>query len=177
MFDREMIAQALGFLSFALGMIGFYQKDDKKLKIIMTIFSLNHMIHYLLLGSILSALSALLAALRNGIAIYISSKVFATIFIIISVSLGGYLANSIWDMWAILGMSIGTYAVFVLKGVQMRIAFLIGATCWLTNNIIVGSIGGTLLEGTLICVNLVTIIRLLRDQKLAKVLKEKALVE
>jgi len=66
-----------------------------------------------------------------------------------------------------LGMSIGTYAVFVLKGIQMRIAFILGAICWLINNILVGSIGGILLEATLISVNITTIIRLLREQKLS----------
>lgn len=48
---------------------------------------------------------------------------------------------------------LGTYSVFVLKGIQMRVGFLLGAMCWLTNNIIVGSVGGSLLEATLICVN------------------------
>ncbi|EEX36124.1 hypothetical protein VIB_002438 [Vibrio metschnikovii CIP 69.14] len=60
---------------------------------------------------------------------------------------------------------IGTFAIFMLRGVSMRIAFLIGACCWLTNNILIGSIGGTLLELTVIMVNSVTIYRLLRDQK------------
>lgn len=168
MIDQPFIAQLLGFASFAIGMYAFYQKDDKKLKIIMFIFSLNHTLHYLLLGSMVSALSALLSALRTGLSIYISSKWLAFAFITVSLTSGIYLADSIWDMWAILGMSIGTYSFFVLKGIQMRIGFLIGAMCWLTNNILVGSIGGILLEATLISVNLVTIIRLLQDKNKAK---------
>ncbi len=56
----------------------------------------------------------------------------------------------------------------------MRIGFLLGAMCWLINNILVGSIGGALLEATLITVNVTTIIRLLRDNRLAVELKEKA---
>jgi hypothetical protein len=55
----------------------------------------------------------------------------------------------------------------MLRGIQMRIAFLIGACCWLTNNILVGSIGGTLLELTVITVNSLTIFRMLREQKRA----------
>ena len=66
-----------------------------------------------------------------------------------------------------LGMCIGTYSFFVLKGIQMRVGFLIGAICWLINNILVGSIGGTFLEATLISVNITTIIRLLRDKRSA----------
>jgi hypothetical protein len=42
---------------------------------------------------------------------------------------------------------------------------LIGAVFWLANNILVGSIGGTLLELTNITVNGVTVIRLWRDKR------------
>lgn len=164
MLDQQFAAQALGFFSFVLGIYAFYQKDDRKLKIIMVIFNLNHLIHFILLGSIVSALSTLLSAIRTTTAIYISSVRVAAVFIIIGLSSAFYLADSIWDLWSMLGMSIGTYAVFVLKGIQMRIAFLLGAICWLINNILVGSIGGVLLEATLISVNIITIIRLLRDQ-------------
>jgi len=161
--DQQLAAQVLGFFSFVLGIYAFYQKDDKKLKIIMVIFNLNHLVHFILLGSIVSALSTLLSAIRTTTAIYISSARVAALFIIIGLSGAAYLADSIWDLWSMLGMSIGTYAVFVLKGIQMRIAFILGAICWLINNILVGSIGGILLEATLISVNITTIIRLLRE--------------
>ena len=159
------LAQVVGYISFILGISTFYQKDDRKLKIVMVVFNLNHMLHYLLLGSIVSALSALLSALRSATAIYVSSKVVAGIFIFISLVSGVWLSNSIWEFWPILGTIIGTYSVFILKGIQMRIGFLIGATCWLVNNMLVGSIGGTLLEVTLISVNVMTIFRLLKDQQ------------
>ena len=127
-----------------------------------------------LLGSIVSALSALLSAIRTTTSIYISSSKVAVLFIILGLCSGFYLADRIWDLWAVLGMSFGTYAVFVLKGIQMRIGFLLGAMCWLINNILVGSIGGVLLEATLITVNVTTIIRILRDNRLAVELKDKA---
>lgn len=165
MLDQYLIAQGLGFVSFALGIWAFYQKDDKKLKIIMLIFNLNHLLHFILLGSIVSALSASLAALRTATAIYISSKLVAAVFIAIGLTSGLYLADSAVDLWPMVGMMIGTYSVFVLKGIQMRIGFLMGAVCWLINNILVGSIGGTLLEATLLCVNGITVWRLLREKK------------
>ncbi|CAG23596.1 putative membrane protein [Photobacterium profundum SS9] len=152
-------------MSFALGISTFYQKDDRKLKMVMLIFNLNHLLHFLLLGSMVSALSALLSAVRTATALYVSSKVVAAAFITISLVSGIWLSDTIWDLWPILGTIIGTYSVFVLKGIQMRIGFLVGATCWLINNILVGSIGGTLLEVTVICVNVITVSRLLRDQR------------
>ncbi len=158
-------AQALGFVSFALGISTFYQKDDRKLKIIMLIFNINHLIHFFLLGSMTSALSAALSAARTGTSIFTSSKYIAAIFVFLGLGLALRVAENWWDLWPILGTVIGTYAVFMLKGIAMRIAFLTGAICWLINNIIVGSIGGTMLEATLICVNLLTIYRLIGDKK------------
>jgi hypothetical protein len=166
------LAQALGLVSFALGISTFYQKDDRKLKIIMLIFNMNHLFHYLLLGSMTSALSAALSAARTGTSIYTSSRYVAAVFIVLGLSLGLSISNHWWDMWPIVGTVIGTFAVFMLRGIAMRIAFLVGGVCWLINNIIVGSIGGTMLEATLICVNLLTMYRLVRDEKKAAIPSE-----
>lgn len=157
------LAQALGFLSFGLGISTFYQKNDRHLKILMLVFNLNHLLHFLLLGSMLSALSALLSALRTTTSIFTSSKWVAAIFILIGIVSGLGMAEHWWELWPIVGTVIGTYSLFVLSGIGMRIGFLAGATCWLINNILVGSIGGTLLEMTVIIMNLITIYRLYRQ--------------
>ncbi|EHK9047998.1 YgjV family protein [Vibrio vulnificus] len=157
------LAQALGFLSFGLGISTFYQKNDRHLKILMLVFNLNHLLHFLLLGSMLSALSALLSALRTTTSIFTSSKWVAAIFILIGIVSGLGMAEHWWELWPIVGTVIGTYSLFVLSGIRMRIGFLAGATCWLINNILVGSIGGTLLEMTVIIMNLITIYRLYRQ--------------
>ncbi|EIO3968736.1 TPA: YgjV family protein [Vibrio vulnificus] len=157
------LAQALGFLSFGLGISTFYQKNDRHLKILMLVFNLNHLLHFLLLGSMLSALSALLSALRTTTSIFTSSKWVAAIFILIGIVSGLGMAEHWWELWPIVGTVIGTYSLFVLSGIRMRIGFLAGATCWLINNILVGSIGGTLLEMTVIIMNFITIYRLYRQ--------------
>lgn len=158
-------AQWLGFLSFALGISTFYQKDDRKLKLVMLIFQFNNVLHFYLLGSDISAISTLLSFLRTATAIKTSSKLVAAAFVIVSIALGLWIADGPLDLLPILGSVLGTIAVFLLKGIQMRIAFIIGAICWLANNIIVGSIGGSLLEATLLTVNLFTIMRLYRNNQ------------
>jgi hypothetical protein len=163
--DTVWLGQVVGFVSFGLGVSTFYQKNDRRLKIIMLIFSMNHLLHYLLLGSMVSALSAALSAIRTASSICTSSKYIAFFFAAIGFGFGIYIAEHWWDLWPIIGTMIGTFAVFLLEGIRMRIAFLMGAICWLINNILVGSIGGTLLESTLICVNSFTIFRLFYDQK------------
>lgn len=164
MIADPVIAQLLGLVSFALGVSTFYQKDDKRLKITMFIFNLNHLVHYLLLGAVPAALSSLLSSLRTGTSIYTSSKLVAFVFIAISVTAGWFVVEQWYGWFPIAGTVIGTYSLFCLSGIQMRLAFLVGASCWLTNNIIVGSIGGTLLEATVIGTNILTIYRLNRQQ-------------
>jgi len=165
MIEQLSIAQGFGFISLVLGILTFYQKDDRKLKIMMLLLQLNHVIHYMLLGSLISAFSALLSALRTATAIYISSKIVAMAFIVVGLISGIVLADSLWDLLPVIGMMIGTYAIFVLKGIQLRIGLLASASFWLINNIVVGSIGGTLLELTNLAVNGATVFRLLREQR------------
>ncbi|MFA0355609.1 YgjV family protein [Vibrio breoganii] len=172
MSDLHFWGQVLGFVGYAIGVSTFYQKDDRRLKIMMMVFNINHVFHYLLLGSMMSALSALLSAMRTTTSIFTSSKLVAYIFILASGLLGYTLAESWADSWPILGTAIGTYSVFVLKGIPMRIGFLLGACCWLVNNIIVGSIGGTLLEMTLIGANLFTMFRLHKEAQVTSVTAE-----
>ncbi len=170
--ESAFIGQVLGFLSLVLGVTTFYQKDDRALKILMLVFHINHLIHYFLLGSLVSVASSALSVLRTATAIYFSSLVVACGFIVMSVVSGFYLIESYHDIWPLLGTAIGTYSVFCLKGIKMRLGFLVGASCWLINNIIIGSIGGTLLEMTLIGVNVTTTYRLIADQRKAKVTTE-----
>lgn len=160
MFDNPL-AQALGLLSYLLGVLCFYQKDDRKLKIIMVVMNINNAIHFTLLGAPSAAVGSSVSAVRTWLAVYISSRYLAVVFISITLVAGAYCSDSIQDIFPILGTCIGTFAIFCLKGIKMRIAFLCGALCWLTNNILVGSIGGTLLELTLLTVNATTIRRLL----------------
>lgn len=170
MFDNNILlfAQLLGFVSYGLGVLCFYQRNDKNLKIIMLIMNLNNTLHFYLLDAPTASLSSLFSVIRTGLSLKTSSKSAAYIFILITLASGVYLASNWYDMFPIIGACIGTYALFCLKGINMRIAFLFGALCWLTNNIIVGSIGGTLLELTLIVVNGNTIRRLIIADKLTK---------
>ncbi|MGR3806898.1 YgjV family protein [Pasteurella testudinis] len=155
-----LFAQFLGLISFALGILAFYQKSDKRLKITMVVLNINYMVHFLLLGAPVSVLSSFLAAFRTGLSIYISSKIIAFIFVGIGIIFGIWLATSLWDLFPIMGTCIGTLSLFLLKGIKMRLCLLLGSTCWLINNILVGSIGGTLLESCVIVINLFTIYRL-----------------
>lgn len=101
--DAYIAGQILGFVSYGLGIATFYQKNDKRLKILMLALNVNHLVHFLLLGSLTSALAAALSAVRTTAAIYTNSKIVALIFIALSLLLGGMIAEDLSQLWPILG--------------------------------------------------------------------------
>ncbi len=128
----------------------------------MLVFNLNHLLHYVLLGAVPAALGALLSTLRTGTAIVTNTRWVAVFFIALTLVAGWFVVDAWVDMLPLIGTIIGTYSIFCLSGIKMRVGFLLGAICWLANNLIVGSIGGTLLEATIIATNSATIYRLNR---------------
>ena len=158
----------------------FTQKDDKKLKIMMIIFNLNHMIHFLFLGAIISAISSMVNILRTLGSIYFNSRIIVAFFILISIVSSLYLFDSPMQLMATVGTCIGTYSIYQLTEKKLRVGLLIGSICWLVNNIYVGSIGGSLLELTLIIVNGLTIYKMSfnkNDLTLKKLIKKERYYE
>ncbi|UJF17704.1 YgjV family protein [Vibrio sp. SS-MA-C1-2] len=155
-----LVAQILSGVSYILGILMFKQKDDKKLKIMMIIFNVNHMIHFIFLGAIISAISSIVNILRTLGSIYFKSKLIVALFIFISVVSSLYLYETPLQLMATVGTCVGTYSIYQLTGIKLRVGLLMGSCFWLINNIYVGSIGGTLLELTLIIVNIITIIKM-----------------
>ncbi|MCU4676730.1 YgjV family protein [Catenovulum sp. 2E275] len=158
-----MIAQAVGLFSVVLALTSFFQKNDLRLKSVMLLFNLNHALHFFLLGASTSAICCLFSAARTATSIKIQSKWVAFGFMSVTAVMGYLMATQWTDLIAILGACCGTYALFCLTGVKMRLCLLAGSCLWLTNNIIVGSIGGVMLESAVIVMNLTTIYRLYRE--------------
>lgn len=154
------LGQLLGLVTFVLGIACFYQRDDRKLKLTMLVMNLNNVPHFWLLGAETAALGSALSVLRTGLALRFRGLPLALGFMGITLALGVPLIQSPYHWLALVGSCIGSYALFCLQGIAMRVAFLLGAVFWLGNNIAAGSIGGILLELTLISVNLRTIVRL-----------------
>lgn len=151
------LGQLLGLVTFGLGIACFYQRDDRKLKLTMLAMNLNNVPHFWLLGAETAALGSALSVLRTGLALRFRGLPWALGFMAITLGLGAPLVQSSYHWLALVGSCIGSYALFCLQDIAMRVAFLLGALFWLGNNIVAGSIGGILLELTLISVNLRTI--------------------
>jgi len=161
-------AQCVGYIAFVLGVASFTQKDDRRFKLFMAGECLAYIVHFALLGNPTAVASSTMSLLRSVLALYTRSLWVAGGVVAMNVALGLALATRITD-WLPLGAScIGTLALFLLRGIPMRLAMLSGTCLWIANNVIAGSIGGTALELVIAVVNATTIWRMARAARVAQ---------
>lgn len=159
--------QLFGYLAFVLGVSSFLQKKDLPFKLLMMLQGASYVIHFILLGNATAAVSASMSAFRSGLSMYTKALWLAWVFMTVTLSLGIWLSQTWTDMLPILASCTSTYALFRLQGIALRCVVLCGSVLWLANNLISGSIGGVMLEITVISVNLFTIYRLVHDKRFA----------
>lgn len=157
-------AQGVGYVAFILGVSAFLQKSDSKLKALNASESLVYAVHFTLLGNPAAAACALLSGIRSFSALKTRSALLAVIFVVINLALGVIFAKTVAGWLPVVGSCFATMAIFLMRGVRMRMVLLFSTLCWLMNNIISGSIGGTLLELTITTVSILTITRMLKDR-------------
>lgn len=158
-------AQLLGYLAFALGVAAFLQRRDRRLKLLLSAESLAYAVHFLVLGNPTAAAAALVNAARSAVAIRYGSPRLAAAAVVVYLGLGLALARSATGWLPIVGGGVGAIAVFTLRGIRLRLALLACTAMWLANNILSGSIGGTLLEAFIAVASLFTLVRLARDER------------
>ncbi len=160
MLDWISPAQCVGYLAFVLGVSSFLQTDDRRFKLFMTGECLAYIAHFALLGNPTAVASSIVSTIRSALAIHTQSPWVAAAVVVANVSIGVMVAERISDWLPLLASISGTLALFLLKGIPMRMLMLLGTTFWIANNIIVGSIGGTALEVVVATVNVYTMIRM-----------------
>ncbi len=155
-------AQCVGYAAFVLGVSAFLQKSDRRLRTLNASESLAYAVHFTLLGNPSAAACSLLSSARSFLSLKTRSPLLAAFFIAMNVILGFVLAKCGAGWIPVIGSCFATVAIFFMHGVRMRMMLLVSTLMWLANNILSGSIGGTLLEFTIAAVNTVTIARMLK---------------
>jgi hypothetical protein len=155
-------AQCVGYIAFVLGVASFTQKDDRRFKMFMAAECLAYIIHFALLGNPTAVASSTMSLLRSVLALYTRSRWVAAGVVAMNVVLGLSLATRMTDWLPLAASCVGTLALFLLRGIPMRLAMLGGTFLWIANNVIAGSIGGTALEIVIALVNGTTIWRMAR---------------
>ena len=150
-------AQLLGYAAFVLGLTCFLQTDDRRFKIFMALECAAYIGHFALLGHPTAVASTAVSLARSVASLKWRTPAVGIFFVVLSLAFGITLGSG-WLSWLPIAAScIGTTALFFLHGLRMRVLMLLGTLLWLVNNLLVGSIGGSLLEACLALANLHTI--------------------
>lgn len=155
-------AQLLGYLAFVFGVGSFLQTEDRRFKQFMALECLAYVLHFWVLGQPTAVASSLVSLGRSVAAMHSRSRWLALMFVGLNLGLGCWLFAGWLSLLPLVASCLGTLALFLLHGIPMRLVMLAGTLCWVANNLIVGSIGGTLLELVVVAVNVATIWRMRR---------------
>jgi hypothetical protein len=156
-------AQLVGYIALILGVTAFLQKSDRRLKFFNATQGLVYALHFVLLGNLPASASSLLSSCRSFLALRYRSWLLGAVIIVANVGLGAVFARSRSGWLPVVGSCIATAAIFTMRGVPFRCVLLASTLLWLANNIITGSIGGTLLELANASINISTMVRMVRS--------------
>lgn len=159
------IAQGVGVLAFVVGITTFVNRDERRFKLQLAAYSAIIGVHFFLMGASPAGMSAELNALRTVISLKTRSLWIMAIFIVLTLGFGFARFNHLMELLPILGTVASTWALFRCKGLTIRCVMWCSTACWVTHNFWLGSIGGTLIEGSFLIMNGLNIIRFWRMQK------------
>jgi len=160
-------AQIVGYAAFVLGVSAFLQKNDRRLKILNGAQGLVYAVHFLMLGSLPTAGSALVCGVRSSTAAFYSARWLAVLFVGMNVAVGLAVAETAIDWLPVVGFAIGSASVFLLSGIPLRIGMFSSSAVVVVAAFLTGSIGGVALESCIAAANAVTATRLWLDRRAA----------
>lgn len=155
-------AQLVGYLAFVLGVTAFLQRDDRRLKLFLFTESAAYVAHFLLLGNPTAASSAAVSGARTLLSVRFRSRRLAVIVIAVYLGLAAVLSRTAAGWLPAVGSCFATWGLFTQHGIRMRVLVLVSTLLWLANNVVSGSIGGTVLEAFIAAVSVVTLVRMIR---------------
>jgi hypothetical protein len=158
-------AQFAGYLVLVLGVIAYLQKSDRRLKWMDALQNAAYFAHFLLLGNHAAMGSAALSGACSLTAIRVRSRKVAIFFIVANVVLGLCTFGAAYELLAVAGSCLVAWAMLTMGGVAMRLTIFLAPLCGLGNDVLSGSIGGTVLEIFIAASNGTTIVRLLREKR------------
>lgn len=163
-----LAGQAVSLVALGLCLLAFANKDDDRLLVLLISANVAFALHFVLFESWVAAGVTVLVVVR----IVLVRRYKGSLPIMLAL-LGatGLVAGLTWqgplDVFPLLAGILGTVGMFMLRGIPMRFVLAGAALAWTLNNILIGSIGGTIAEALIMVTNLVTIVRLARDRRLA----------
>ncbi|MCL2891813.1 YgjV family protein [Brenneria tiliae] len=158
-------AQSVGVLAFLVGITLFFNRDERKFKLQLSVYTLVIGCHFFMMGANAAGISAMLNSARTLISIKTHNIAVMFVFIALTLALGLPGIRHMVELLPIVGTIASTWALFRTSGLTTRCVMWCSTACWVTHNIWLGSIGGSLIEGSFLLMNGFNIIRFRRMQK------------
>ena len=143
------LAQGVGVIAFLIGITTFFNRDERRFKKQLSVYSAVIGVHFFLLGTYPAGASAILNSSRTLINLRTRLAKF----------------HHPVELLPVIGTIVSTWALFRCKGLTMRCVMWFSTCCWVIHNFWAGSIGGTMIEGSFLLMNGLNIIRFWRMQK------------
>ncbi|WP_242334646.1 MULTISPECIES: YgjV family protein [unclassified Anaeromyxobacter] len=160
-------AQVVGYVALVLGVSGFLQRDDRRMKLLVASECFVYVVHFTLLGRPPAASSALVSGVRTLLSVRFRSAWLAAASVAVNVGLAVALSTRGAGWIPVVGSSLGAIAVFTMRGVPMRLVLLASTSLWLANNVLSRSLGGTVLESLIAATSISTILRMTLAERAA----------
>lgn len=162
------LAQALGMFGFAVGASAFLHRDGQRFRLHLMMFQFIMCGHFVMMNAMVAAFGSGISAIRSYSSTKTQSTTVMLFFIILIWGMGLPQLEYTYELLPILSSTIATLALFKFQGLTMRLLMLMSSCCWLVNNLLMGSIGATLMEILFIGVNCTTILRLHFSEKISR---------
>jgi hypothetical protein len=161
-------AQLSGYAALILGVTAFLQRRDRRLRLFLVAECAAYVVHFALLGNPPAASSAAVSGVRTLLSLRLRSRALALVVMAIYVVLGAVLTQRCAGWLPVVGSCLATWGLLTKQGIAMRLLVLASTCLWLVNNIVSGSIGGTLLEALIATASTITIVRMARESGAAR---------
>lgn len=170
MFDNMshgvMVGQFFGLVALVLCVVAFSSKQDDRLLALLISANVAFALQFVFFESWTAAVLTVLVIARIVLARrYLGSKTVMTVVLLASAIAAALTWRSWVDVLPLIAMVLGTVGMFMLRGIAMRVFLGMAAVAWMLNNLLIGTIGGTIAEGLIVITNIVTIIRLVRARR------------
>lgn len=166
--DPFSVAQLVGYGATFVSLGAYAMREDKMMKIGVGLGLVLWAWHYAMLSAWTASVICLLIASRQILAFFAPTLSISARY---AVTAAYYLlfTGVLWQTWAgsvsllpWISAINATYAYFYLKGMRLRAQVMLSTGLWLLNAMVLGSIGGVVMNAASLGISLWTVVRLKR---------------
>lgn len=163
---RWIAGQLVSLVALGLCVAGFASRRDDRLFVLLIAANVAFALQFALFRSWVAAAVTLLVVLR----VVLVRRYYRHRLVMLAIlAATAVVAWPTWQGWqdapALAAGLAGTYGMFMLRGIAMRLWLALAASCWILSNTLAGSIGGVTAESLILVTNLFTVYRLWRDRR------------